>query len=168
MQPRNYHTHTGAAAAAPPPPPPQPRPQPMINYGPTPLQPSHSSYPSHPPRQMAHSGHHRGYSGQHIPRRMMYGDHHNRTPVPIPARAGIGRGEVAEAQHNLAQLGFYPGPIDGLYGPQTRRAVVAFTTHQGMPTDGQVTHSLLSYLRNDLNERIRPPSVNQQHGPYSR
>ena len=85
-------------------------------------------------------------------------NHHAPVPSPNSEDVGIGPAQVAEVQSTLRQLGFNPGRTDGVYGPQTGRAIVDYTTHQGMPTDGAITHSLMSYLRSDLSARIRAQS----------
>jgi hypothetical protein len=46
-------------------------------------------------------------------------------PVPYPFY-GEESDRVLAAQEQLALLGFDPGPADGIFGPQTRRAVEAF------------------------------------------
>lgn len=43
---------------------------------------------------------------------------------------------VADLQRRLAALGFAPGPIDGIYGPQTTSAVRAFQHSRGIAADG--------------------------------
>jgi peptidoglycan hydrolase-like protein with peptidoglycan-binding domain len=53
------------------------------------------------------------------------------------------RGAIAHSQVRLAQLalrdaGFDPGRIDGAYGPDTERAVLAFQRANGLATDGIV------------------------------
>jgi peptidoglycan hydrolase-like protein with peptidoglycan-binding domain len=71
-----------------------------------------------------------------------------RVPVPTmrPRRdSGPAEGSslVAEAQTALAGLGLYKGEIDGVYGPQTRDAVVAFEDQYGYARTGQVSNMLL-------------------------
>jgi peptidoglycan hydrolase-like protein with peptidoglycan-binding domain len=46
--------------------------------------------------------------------------------------------DVEEAQHRLADLGLNPGRIDGVYGPDTERAVLAFQGRVGLRQDGVV------------------------------
>ena len=45
---------------------------------------------------------------------------------------------VRVLQRDLAAGGYPPGPIDGLYGPRTRHAVVAFQAAHGLQVDGVV------------------------------
>ena len=46
--------------------------------------------------------------------------------------------DVRELQQRLSKLGFDPGRIDGILGPQTVRAVVEFQRNYGLPPDGIV------------------------------
>jgi peptidoglycan hydrolase-like protein with peptidoglycan-binding domain len=41
-----------------------------------------------------------------------------------------------EVQEDLADLGFYDGPVNGVYGPQTTAAVKRFQARAGLPVDG--------------------------------
>jgi lysozyme len=45
---------------------------------------------------------------------------------------------VKELQQRLSDQGFDPGPIDGAFGPQTKAAVMAFQTANGLTADGIV------------------------------
>lgn len=49
------------------------------------------------------------------------------------------RSEVGELQAVLQLLGFYDGPVDGVYGPSTRSAVAIFQQLAGVEATGQVT-----------------------------
>lgn len=55
---------------------------------------------------------------------------------------------VREIQQTLAQLGYNPGPIDGLYGKKTRAAIQAFQKKEGLKVDGEATVDVLRALRN--------------------
>jgi hypothetical protein len=41
---------------------------------------------------------------------------------------------VVEVQRRLARAGYYRGPIDGIMGPRTRRAIRAYERDHNMPT----------------------------------
>jgi len=45
---------------------------------------------------------------------------------------------VSNLQSRLKELGFDPGPIDGIFGPRTEAAVRAFQRNQGIEVDGIV------------------------------
>lgn len=45
---------------------------------------------------------------------------------------------IIEIQEALTGFGYRPGPIDGICGPQTRAAIVAFQTDRGLVADGLV------------------------------
>lgn len=62
---------------------------------------------------------------------------------------------TAEAQRLLNQLWFDTGPVDGVPGPKTRKAIEAFQHEQGLSPDGQVSDGLLARLRATVQE---PPS----------
>lgn len=72
-----------------------------------------------------------------------------RGPDPVivaPPPAGILRvtdpltkGKAIEkVQRALVKAGFFPGKVDGIYGPQTASAVVAFQAANGLVADGEV------------------------------
>jgi len=50
---------------------------------------------------------------------------------------------VREIQQTLTQLGYQPGPIDGLYGGKTRKAIQAFQRKYGMEPDGRASADIL-------------------------
>lgn len=64
-------------------------------------------------------------------------------PPPQPTSSPL----VADAQTLLAELGYGPGPVDGLIGPRTRAAVRAFQRDEGAAVDGRITDSLVQRLR---------------------
>jgi hypothetical protein len=57
-----------------------------------------------------------------------------------------GESTVAAAQEQLAQQGYYRGEIDGLLGPETRRAIVRFQSDHGLRVTGALTTDTLQTL----------------------
>src|SRR3712207_744141 len=54
---------------------------------------------------------------------------------------------VRAVQRRLGELGFRPGPVDGLFGPRTERAVLAFQRTHGLAVDGIVGPQTRTHLR---------------------
>ncbi|HZD26164.1 MAG TPA: peptidoglycan-binding domain-containing protein [Alphaproteobacteria bacterium] len=53
---------------------------------------------------------------------------------------------IAGMQAELAARGFYFGPIDGLVGPQTRRAVRRYRVEEGLPATPEIDARVLREL----------------------
>jgi len=53
---------------------------------------------------------------------------------------------VRDAQSRLRAQGYYHGPIDGLSGPRTRQAVIAYQRHNGMPVTATLDGDTLARL----------------------
>lgn len=60
---------------------------------------------------------------------------------------------VARLQRFLIELGYDPGPVDGLYGPQTAAAVREYQRAAQLPITGLVTDELVQHARHSLTER---------------
>jgi cellulose synthase/poly-beta-1,6-N-acetylglucosamine synthase-like glycosyltransferase len=58
-------------------------------------------------------------------------------------------GRVREVQRSLRRLGHPPGPIDGLFGPRTEHAVLAFQRGHALEPDGIVGPRTLRGLRRE-------------------
>ncbi len=56
------------------------------------------------------------------------------------------RNLIRALQERLAEVGFNPGPADGIYGPKTARAIRAFQRYKGLTQDGQISEELLQAL----------------------
>jgi hypothetical protein len=56
------------------------------------------------------------------------------------------RSRVAQVQRRLARAGYYHGTIDGIMGPQTRRAIRAYERDHGMNAYGVIDRRLLATL----------------------
>jgi hypothetical protein len=59
----------------------------------------------------------------------------------------VPRNKVRLVQNRLKELGFDPGPIDGLYGPKTEKAIMEFQRSKNMKVDGKIV-SVNEYLEN--------------------
>jgi len=59
---------------------------------------------------------------------------------------GSGHSIVSSVQEQLAQNGFYHGPIDGVIGNQTRNAIRQYERRNGLPEDGRIDNDLLNSL----------------------
>lgn len=58
-------------------------------------------------------------------------------PVPLIGR-GIAGPPVEDVQRTLVDQGYYDGPIDGIYGPETEAAVRDFQSDEELIADGIV------------------------------
>ena len=65
---------------------------------------------------------------------------------------------IAEIQAGLADLGYDPGPIDGLLGPKTRDAIMEFQKDQELKVDGEYS-DILSILVETERERAPLPAM---------
>ena len=61
-------------------------------------------------------------------------------------RAG-GSDRVRDVQRRLRQLGYRPGPVDGILGPRTRAATRWFQYKHGLETTGRVSRVTLAVLQ---------------------
>jgi hypothetical protein len=77
--------------------------------------------------------------------------------VAAPVASGASP-RTAALQVGLRAHGFDPGPIDGLRGPLTRQALVAFQRKRGLECDGKLDHK----TRRALGRRGRP-LLGQRH-----
>lgn len=59
---------------------------------------------------------------------------------------GYDTATVAAVQRRLGELGYYHGTVDGAIGPQTRGAIAAFESRNGMSVDGMITTRLLDRI----------------------
>ena len=61
-------------------------------------------------------------------------------------RYGYGNATVVEVQRRLARAGYYHGAIDGIMGPQTRRAIRAYERDHNMPAYGVIDGQRLTTM----------------------
>lgn len=60
---------------------------------------------------------------------------------------GLNKAQRLEVQQLLARRGFDPGTPDGVMGPRTRDAIIAYQSRNGLLADGYASAALLSKLR---------------------
>ena len=65
------------------------------------------------------------------------------SPAPTPSQP---RQNVTPLQQALAERGFNPGPVDGVNGPQTKAAIMAFQKANGLAVDGIVGPKTIAAL----------------------
>lgn len=76
-------------------------------------------------------------------------------PIEQP-RVGMRTEDVKAIQRELADLGYAPGPVDGVAGANTKSAIRRYQAASGLPVDGKVSLALLAYLRTNP---VRSPEV---------
>ena len=75
-------------------------------------------------------------------------------------RAPMLRGDdVADLQHRLGTLGFDAGRVDGIFGPDTERALRDFQRNMGLTTDGVLGRDTRATLLRLGDRTIRPSTV---------
>ena len=68
-------------------------------------------------------------------------------PVEAPSRpAAAGNPAIAQVQGVLKELGFYAGPLDGLSGPATGKAIEAYRAKVGLKASTVIDEELLVQL----------------------
>ena len=65
---------------------------------------------------------------------------------------------MADLQRRLGQLGFDAGRVDGIFGPDSERAVAEFQRNVGLPADGICGHATVRFLQR-FTPRIADPSA---------
>jgi len=80
-------------------------------------------------------------------------------PPPPPAQptAALSADVVRNIQSRLRGLGFYPGPIDGIWGPEMQTAIERFQQGRGLQPNGQLTPATITAMGLDPNNLSAPP-----------
>ena len=66
--------------------------------------------------------------------------------VETLSKVGSQGEEVRQIQKKLTELGYSPGKVDGIYGTQTKNAVIAFQKDKGLSPDGIAGRQTLKAL----------------------
>ncbi len=56
---------------------------------------------------------------------------------------------VRHVQSQLKEMGYDVGPVDGIYGPQTREALIAFQQDEGFDATGEIDRNVVAVMRLD-------------------
>jgi len=64
-----------------------------------------------------------------------------------PGQRRLGLPEIIEAEQRLADLGYWTGPVDGIFDPASRHALIAFQKMEGRKRTGTLTGAELETLR---------------------
>jgi peptidoglycan hydrolase-like protein with peptidoglycan-binding domain len=64
----------------------------------------------------------------------------------MPGEAGMSEADHRQVQDALRRLGYYEGPLDGIFGPLTRAAIRGFQHHVGAEITGHLTSEEASRL----------------------
>ena len=79
--------------------------------------------------------------------------------IAAPALAAFGKNKIRELEGLLADLGFDPGPVDGVLDEQTKTAIKGYQDLAGLPVTGRASWGLLAELREvaDIMGDVRIP-----------
>ncbi len=66
-------------------------------------------------------------------------------PVP-PVAAAVSPDQVRAVQGRLREMGFYRGPRDGVWGPETQQAIARFQQSRGLEANSQLNPATLGAL----------------------
>lgn len=66
--------------------------------------------------------------------------------TPVLSQQGSRGSEVRQIQTKLKQLGYYKGSIDGIFGSDTKKALISFQKNCGITADGIAGPKTLLYL----------------------
>jgi len=69
-------------------------------------------------------------------------------PMERPQSA-MAKEDIMAVQRALADLGYEPGPVDGVVGANTRSAIRRYQAAAGLPVDGRISQDLLEALQSN-------------------
>jgi TPR repeat protein len=84
------------------------------------------------------------------------------------ARNWVSPQVVKEVQYGLAELDYDPGPPDGIVGPATRDAIIAFERDHGLPETGKTSPELSELIadkRKVMSQTVAPAAGGSNDAP---
>jgi peptidoglycan hydrolase-like protein with peptidoglycan-binding domain len=70
------------------------------------------------------------------------------TTTAYQSPASADKATVIGIQKGLQSLGYYPGPVDGINGPKTQKAIRQYQEEHGLLVDGEATTALMNHINN--------------------
>jgi len=61
---------------------------------------------------------------------------------------------IQQVQRYLNRVGFSAGEADGVYGQQTRSAIVSYQTKKNLLTDGEISSELLTFIQQEVKDEF--------------
>ncbi len=74
---------------------------------------------------------------------------------------------MAEVQRLLTELGYNPGPVDGIYGTATETAIRAYLSDHGLPQTGTSSIVLIEHMQNTRNAMLQKSAPQVSTGPIN-
>src|SRR5688572_3392716 len=65
------------------------------------------------------------------------------------------RAQTREAERRLSDMGYWTGPIDGVFDPASRAALIAFQKWEGRPVTGELTIDELEAIRTSADSKAK-------------
>lgn len=75
--------------------------------------------------------------------------------VALAQRGNLTRGQIREAEQSLSNLGYWTGPIDGIFDAGSQSALIAFQKWEGRKATGELTIDELEAIRASASPRAR-------------
>jgi peptidoglycan hydrolase-like protein with peptidoglycan-binding domain len=75
--------------------------------------------------------------------------------IAVAQSANLARDQIKEAEQQLSNLGYWTGPIDGVFDVGSRSALIAFQKWQGREATGQLNVDELEAIRTSAYPRAR-------------
>ena len=75
---------------------------------------------------------------------------------------GMQKEDIMAVQRALADLGYAPGPVDGVVGANTRSAIRQYQAAAGLLVNGKVSPALLDHLHSNPVPALPPPDVGRE------
>ncbi|HJX91976.1 MAG TPA: L,D-transpeptidase family protein [Pyrinomonadaceae bacterium] len=73
----------------------------------------------------------------------------------VKQQASLSRSQIKETERRLSDIGYWTGPVDGLFDPATRSALIAFQKYSGRNITGELTLDELDAIRSSEQPKAR-------------
>lgn len=84
----------------------------------------------------------------------------NRETTVDQMSPGSAKAYVVAIQEELKELGYHPGPLDGIEGSRTRAAIRSYQRNAGLPVTGRASKELLEHMKFASGKAYaKPPQV---------